>query len=268
MTKIYSFILALLIGVCALAADRPRSGMLTISMKDNNNSDMRVIVDGRNYTDRDNFFTISNIEPGYHSVQVYRMNSSRSPFDIFNGRNREQLIYSSSLYVKPSTEVEVTINKNGKSKVKERDIRSNGRNDNDDRWGKDDDKWDRNDRNNGGYGNNNGGYGNNNGGYGNNGGYNRTPSIQEMLLMKQTLRNERFENTRVSLARQMFNEHAFSAVQVKELLQEFSFENNKLDLAKYAYRNTIDRNNYYVVFDVFSYSSSKQELSNYMSSYR
>ena len=86
--------------------------------------------------------------------------------------------------------------------------------------------------------------------------------------MKQSLRNERFENTRVTIARQMFNEHAFTAQQVKELLQEFSFENNKLDLAKYAYRNTTDRNNYYVVMDVFSFNSSKQELSNYMSNYR
>jgi hypothetical protein len=86
--------------------------------------------------------------------------------------------------------------------------------------------------------------------------------------MKQTLRSERFENTRVSLAKQMFNGHAFTSVQVKELLQEFSFENNKLELAKYAYRNTVDRSNYHVVFDVFSFNSSKQELSNYMSSYR
>lgn len=262
MTKIYSLILALLIGICAIAADRPRSGMLTISMKDNDNSYMRVVIDGRNYSERDNDFTISNIEPGYHSVQVYRVNSSRSPFEIFGGRNnREQLIYSNSLYVKPRTEVEITINRNGKTKVKERDIRNNRNND---RWD-DDDRWDRDGRNNGGWGNN-GGY--NNGGYGNGGSYNRTPSFQEMQSMKQMLRRERFENTRVSTARQMFNEHAFTSSQVRELLQEFSFENNKLDLAKYAYRNTVDRNNYYVVLDVFSYHSSKQELSNYMSNYR
>jgi hypothetical protein len=256
MTKIYSLILTLLLGVCAIAADRPRGGMLTISMKDNSNSYMRVVIDGRNYSERDNDFTISNIQSGYHNVQVYRVNGSRSPFDVFGGRNREQLVYSSSLHIKPQTEVEVTINKNGKTKVKERIIRSN---DKDGRWD-DDDRWDRDGRNNGGYGNN--------GGYVNSGYGNRTPSFQEMVSMKQVLRNERFENTRVSIARQMFNEHAFTAGQVKELLQEFSFENNKLDLAKSAYRNTVDRNNYYVVFDVFSFNSSKQELSSYMSSYR
>ena len=86
--------------------------------------------------------------------------------------------------------------------------------------------------------------------------------------MKESLRRERFENTRVSIARQFFNEHAFTATQVKDLLQEFSFENNKLDLAKYAYRNTTDRNNYSCVFDVFSFNSSRQDLANYMSSYR
>jgi hypothetical protein len=36
--------------------------MITISVKEN---DMRVSVDGRNYSDRDNDVTVSNIEPGY-----------------------------------------------------------------------------------------------------------------------------------------------------------------------------------------------------------
>jgi Domain of unknown function (DUF4476) len=265
MNKIYPLILSLLVGAAAMAADtRPRSGMITISLKEN--TPMRVSVDGRNYSDQDNDVSISNVAPGYHNIQVFRVSTGRSPFDIF-GRNREQLLWSNSLYVSAGKETDITINKNGKAKVKEVDMPfnagyGNDRRDNDDRYDRD---------HNGGYNNgrypNNGGYGNgSNGGYGNNSSYG--VSFQEMQSMKETLMRERYENTRVSLARDMFNGHAFSSAQVRELLQQFSFENNKLDLAKYAYRNVIDKSNYYVVFDVFSSNFSKQELSNYMSSYR
>ena len=86
--------------------------------------------------------------------------------------------------------------------------------------------------------------------------------------MKETLRRESYENTRMGIARQMFDANYFKAEQVRELLQMFSFENYRLDLAKYAYRNTTDKNNYYLVNDVFSYSSSKQELARFISRYR
>jgi hypothetical protein len=268
MNKIYPLVLSLLLGSAAIAADtRPRAGMITVSIKEN--TPVRVTVDGRNYSDQDNDVSISNVAPGYHNIQVFRENTGRNPFDIF-GRNREQLLWSNSLYVSAGKETDITINRNGKAKVKEIDMPfnggyGNGRRDDDDRYDHDRDR-------NGGY--NNGGYNNGgykNGGYGNerypnNNGYG--VSFQEFQSMKETLFRDRNENERVSDARQMFNGHAFTAAQVKELLQQFSFENNKLDLAKYAYRNTIDKNNYFVVFDVFSYPSSKQDLSNYMSNYR
>ena len=271
MKKIYTLVLAVFVGVAAMAADnRPRSGMVTVLVREN--SAVRITVDGRNYSDRNNDVSISNLTPGYHSIQVFAMNYSRSPFGIF-GRNREQLLWSSSLYVSAGKETDITINRNGKAKVKEFDMPFNAG------WGndrRDDDHHDRDrdgdhdrDRD------HNGGYDNNR--YPNNGSYNGSMypndnkygvSFQEMQTMKQTLMNERWENNRVSIARDMFNGHAFVSSQVRELLQFFPSEDNKLDLAKYAYRNVIDKSNYYVVFDVFSYNSSKQDLSNYMNNYR
>ena len=281
MNKVYSLILAVLIGAAAVAADRPRGGTLTISVNDN--SAIRINVDGRNYSDRDNSFTISNIQAGYHNVQVYRLNSSRNPFDIF-GRNREQLIFNNSILVKPLYQVDVVINRNGRADVREYDLSRNQRNGgwngngNNDRRGNDGDRDDRYDHN--GRDNRNNGYDNhdprnNNGGYDNRDNRdNRTDnyygglSYQQFQSMKETLRRENFENTRLGLATQMFDRNSFRADQVKELLQLFSFENYKLDLAKYAYRNTVDRNNYYLIYDVFNFSNSRQELANFISNYR
>jgi hypothetical protein len=47
---------------------------------------------------------------------------------------------------------------------------------------------------------------------------------------------------------------------VKELMLLFSFENNKLDIAKSAYRKTIDKQNYLNVNDALTFSSSREEL--------
>jgi len=265
MIRLSTLLFLALMGLTAFAAERPKGGSLIISANDN--STLRVTIDGRNFNARDNYFAISNIEQGSHRIMIYRSTGARSPFDIFS-RSREELVFNNTVYVKKNTEVEITINRNGRARIDERKIR--GRDSRDYRdW--DDKNWDRNDRNdrdrdwdrNGGY-ENNGGYGNNSG-YGNN---DRSVSFPELQQMKETLRRENYENSRMGIARQMFDNNYFKADQVKELLQMFTFENYKLDLAKYAYRNTVDKNNYYIVNDVFSYSSSRQELTRYINQYR
>ena len=70
MNKLYSLILLSFISIAAFAAERPKSGRLTITTHDN--ADIRVEIDGRRYSNNDNTIRISNINSGYHSIQVYR----------------------------------------------------------------------------------------------------------------------------------------------------------------------------------------------------
>ena len=265
MIRIFTLLVLSLFAFSAIAAERPKGASLIISSYDN--SALRVTIDGRTFNARDNYFAISNISQGYHTIQVYRANSGRGIIDIF-GRNREQLVFNERVHVKKNTEVEITINRNGRARIQERKVFARDsrdyrdwddkdwkdRNDRDDRYDRDRDRRD----------NRNDGYGNN-GGYGSN---DRSVSFPELQQMKETLRRESYENTRMGIARQMFDANYFKAEQVRELLQMFSFENYRLDLAKYAYRNTSDKQNYYLVNDVFSYSSSKQELARFISQYR
>ena len=65
-------------------------------------------------------------------------------------------------------------------------------------------------------------------------------------------------------ATQIINTNYLTSEQVKEMLQLFSLENNKLSLAELAYDRTVDKRSYFVVNDVFSYSSSKDELARYI----
>ena len=60
----------------------------------------------------------------------------------------------------------------------------------------------------------------------------------------------------------------FTSNQVKQLIQLVSDEDNRLQLAKSAYRNTTDRSNFTLLYDLFSYQASKDALASYISSYR
>ena len=46
----------------------------------------------------------------------------------------------------------------------------------------------------------------------------------------------------------------------------FTFENNRLEIAKYAYGKTVDKGNYFVVNDAFTFNS-KEKLNEYIREY-
>lgn len=267
MSKMYSLILVMFISIATFAAERPRSGKLTITTYDN--SDIRVEIDGRRYNTGDNTVRINNINPGYHTIQVYR----RQSHNIFGRSSGERLVYSNNVYVRPEHRVDIVIDRNGRAQVQEIDMdrknrRNDRRNDRDnDRW-EDYDNWDKNGRNDEWNRNNRNDDWDRNNRPGRSNRYGRGVSYETFQSMKQSLRRENFENTRMTLAKQMIDRNNFETSQVREMLQLFSFESNKLEMAKYAYRNTVDKNNFYSVYDVFSFSSSKEELSRFISNFR
>lgn len=55
----------------------------------------------------------------------------------------------------------------------------------------------------------------------------------------------------------------FTVSQIKSIVKTMSFENDKLEVAKYAYDYCIDKQNYYQLSDVFDFSSSTTDLMNF-----
>lgn len=86
----------------------------------------------------------------------------------------------------------------------------------------------------------------------------------DFTQLKQTIDNASFESTRLNILKQALNYNYFTTAQVRELIDLFWFENSKVEVAKLAYEKTIDQNNYYLVNNHFSYSSSVSELGNYI----
>ncbi len=82
----------------------------------------------------------------------------------------------------------------------------------------------------------------------------------------KSLRGESFDNTRTQVARQIFttSRGLFLSAQVKQILDLFDFEQNKLAMAKLAYEFTFDKEKYYLVNEAFGFENSKTELSRYI----
>jgi hypothetical protein len=218
-----------------------------MSISSNSGTTVRVMVDGNRYKASNNSVMIGNLQQGYHSVKVYQLvrnNRAASPYG--NNSSNYKLVYSANVYVKPQYHVDITINRFGKAFIDEQPISAGYYDD-----GEDDDGWDDNSWNNS-----------------NDYTSSRAMNAQSFDNFKQTLRNENFDNTRMNIARQVINANYFTAAQIKEVIQLFSFENNKLDIAKYAYRNTLDKNNYFSLTDCFSFSNNKDELIKYIQDYR
>lgn len=300
MKTIFTLIASVLFGVTVFAADVKPVTSLTIRSIDR--GDIRVVIDGRRFEPNDNYMRLRNLQSGYHKIKVYRERTGG--FISIFGR-RYEVVYNSSLFIRPRTNVEMTIDRFGHANVfmsrsdddwgrDDRGFRD-GRDDRNDRgfnqqkgqnfdnnhdfdFGRGHDDGDYNDRdrdqrdfdhgNGNGYGN---GYGNgHDNGYdnGNNYGYRSAMSDYEFGRVLSSIQKEWFETNKVKSASQVINTSWFTAAQVKQMLQLFNFESNKLDLAKQAYAKTVDQQNYFIINDVFSFNSSKDELMRYTRDYR
>lgn len=256
-------IFTLLIGTAISISSFAFYGESKLSVTYLGKDEIRVTVNDEQYRDNNREVLVDNLRPGYHTVKVYKEKNKRKRnwwgFGKGDGifGNKYELLYTSSVYVKPGYFVDIVINRFGKALVDEKPMNRNGR------WDDDDNDWD-NDRDRDRDRDRDGG----NGGWGNNGSYGRPMSERDFERAKETVRREVFDNTRLDIAKHIVNQNMMTAMQVKELVQMFSFDESKLDLAKYAYRNTTDRGSYYLIYDAFTFNKSKEELARYIREFR
>ena len=232
MKKFFTLLIGSLFSLSLLAFDGSRLSISAVT----SSQELSVEVDGRKFSMKDNSITLSYLSEGYHQVKVYRQ-AKRGNGNSF-GRN--VIIYSNSVLLKRGFHLDITINRFGKVLVDERRMDIN------DEWYNDQDDY----------------YDSDNGGWNN--GYSNVMNTREFETMKDQLRKEWFENNRLTSAKFIIERNNFTSVQVKELMLLFTFENNRLEIAKAAYRKAIDKNNYYIVNDALTFSSSKDDLARFI----
>lgn len=258
MKKTFTLVAALLISATMFAFNGRGLSKMIISTTGNNS--IRVMVDNVQYnTNGDKGVRIDNLEEGYHTIRIFQKQKGRRGIWGFGGGNNYTMIYNSSIYVRNQYLIDITVNRFGRVFKDEEPMSNRG--------------YDMDDWNDGGWNNNPGPNNdpnwNNNPNWnnypGNNGyGYYQAMDARSFDKMIQTLKNESFENSRVSIAKQAISGNYFTTDQLKQVLNLFVFESYKLDVAKYAYKFCIDRGNYYTLADSFTFSTSKDELMKYI----
>ncbi len=215
---------------------------------------------------------VGQLQAGNHNVVITQWRRN------FLGKQVQEVIYNSTLYFKPGYETNIFVDGYGRTNISDRQIYANnnqgGYNNNGNGvgngYGRKKNKHKKNNCDNDDYGNNqwnrNDRRGDdNNEQYYDSHNYNRKamdrPAFEQL---KQSIARESFDNTKLKIAKQFITVNYFNTAQVKELVDLFIFENNKLEIAKYAYDYTVDKGNYFLVNDAFSFSNSKEALMDYI----
>lgn len=207
----------------------PYSSILTIS--NTSGKPVKLIIDNKDCNDNNSGdIVISDIKSGYHNIKVFRESYQW-------GSKKRRMIYSGNIYLKSGFHMDITINRFGKAFLDESPITQGAYEET---------------------------------GTGNDCGndYNQPMTATEFSQFKETICNGSFESTKLSLAKQGISNNYLTADQVKKMLELFSFESSKLDIAKTAYRATTDKGNYFIVSDALGYSSSKEELARFLQTSR
>jgi hypothetical protein len=86
-------------------------------------------------------------------------------------------------------------------------------------------------------------------------------SADKFQALKDLLRDKAFDNDRIAIAQQAIAQTPISCEQLRQLIATLSFEQSRVDLAKYARKYVIDPQNFQVIYSEFKFSNSIQELS-------
>ena len=273
MKTIFTLLLSVVAGISLMAAGpRPKSNLVIRTAE---RGDIRVVIDGRRFEANDNSIRIRGLEAGVHNVRIYRERNN-GKFSILG--KKYELLFDRSLRLRSQTNTLISIDRYGRASVQEgrggrnnrdyRDSRDNRYGNDRDVYDWDDDRtWERNrdfdyenTRNSGDYGD----YDRDR----NYGHSNRAMSDLEFNRVMESMQREWLETNKQKSASQIIAGNFLTTAQVKQMLMMFSFENIKLDLAKQAYAKTVDQRNYYSINDVFTYSSSREELARFIRNYR
>ena len=78
------------------------------------------------------------------------------------------------------------------------------------------------------------------------------------------INKENFDNSKLSVAKQVLANNLLTIDQITTICNAFGYESNKLEFAKSAYNHCIEKEKYYLLNNVFSFNSSKEELDKFV----
>ena len=251
MKKIFFLIAVLFINISAFAIPWQKS-MLRI--KEEHGRAISVTIDGKRFNKIGRSLTVNDVSSGRHMIKIYRYNSNG------HGYANGILVYQGNLTLKPSHIYYLTIAN------KALDIEENCCIDDYGHWNNND-TWDRyEDQDDNSWNNNNQWNNNPRDNYNENtwDAYTGVMSNGRFQLLLDQVRKASFESSKVNVAKQALRNNKITCDQLVSLLHEFSFESTKVQFAKDNYRNIVDKRHFFLINDVFTFQSSKDELTEFL----
>ncbi len=92
-----------------------------------------------------------------------------------------------------------------------------------------------------------------------------TPEAFARLL--KALEDASFSDEKYAIVKEAASKNYFTSKQVLEVLKRFDFESDRLKVAKLLYPRVVDPENFFVVYEAFTFSSSKEELRGWVERY-
>jgi hypothetical protein len=287
-TLIFSIVVALTSRAQMMGNVKNNNYSSFLSITNLSAEDIQFEVDGQTYVDCGPSLNIRGLPPGTHQLVLFSGKKGGGMMGI-----KRVVIFNKPVNVKPQFYVDIIINRFGRVMVDEQSITGTQYQDGQMIWrnpgmlnmppsqGNNQPGNNYNNYNNqqGNYNNQPGNnYNNQQGNYNNNQGnnwpshnnYNNQPRPMPDNTFNsfiETVRRESFDDSRMAIAKAGIDQNFFTSNQAKALLSVFSFEASKLEIGKYMYGKTTDPRNYFVVYNVFTFSKSKEELAEYVRTY-
>lgn len=73
-----------------------------------------------------------------------------------------------------------------------------------------------------------------------------------------------FDSDRLELAKEIVGKNCVSAKQIASVCKLFTYDSNRLEFAKFAYASCADKGMYFILDETFTFSSSRDELHDYI----
>ncbi|QKJ30820.1 DUF4476 domain-containing protein [Mucilaginibacter mali] len=89
-------------------------------------------------------------------------------------------------------------------------------------------------------------------------------SRDEFARLQVLVNKEPFKDSKKKLIEAALQRNLVTVAQVSELLRQFTFDDDKLDVALMAYNYTVDIQKYYLLRDQFTFLSSKEKLDKFL----
>ena len=82
--------------------------------------------------------------------------------------------------------------------------------------------------------------------------------------LKNSVEQKPFSDTKMSTAKIATKNNCLSSTQILEICKLFSMDNDKLAYAQFAYDYCTDKSNYYILSEVFAFSSTQEKFNAFL----